>query len=851
MSRIPKIFSGQSFLPDEAEALADAVGKGCREPAFVCIFASHLRDRVRLAEAIARRFPDCVVIGCTSGGEFHFGEYRDGTVTVLGFDRSECVAVAERLDGMAGLTLSASHDLGQRALASLAAQGVAPTSGNCFALTLLDARFGNEDTLISGLRSSLGDISLFGGAGNDGMANTSAAIFHQGAFREDCAVIALIHLNRQFRVFSTHHYQPMSDEVVVTRTDNSHRVIEELNGVSAGLEYARILGVSLQTLQSGNIFLPPLMIEVGDAFFPRGIAQIDEAGGLHLACPVSLGARLRLGQGAAFAESLEMLETDIRNQLGEPELILGFECLMRRVEAESTGQAASLGRWFRRCRVMGFCSYGEQYRSMHVTNTFTGVAIGQKLGARRRKPAVAMRTEAEPAQPRPDEDGPKAGINVQRQHVDRGAGSNSDTFALFHNAVLLEEMVRRRTEELAEANVQLRTELARRRRTEESLRHARHEAVAASKSKTQFFAGVSHDMQQPLNAARLLLGRLELEYLSSRGALAVQQLEASLKTLETMLTDFFDISKLDAGGYVVAPTHFYIGAVLQKIGREFLPQAIANRLTLKVVDSSAVVHSDLIMVQRVLRNLLSNALRYTPSGRVLVGVRRRKKSLRIYVIDTGVGMPDAAVEDVFRPYFQLNNPRAVVQRGSGFGLAVVDRICSLLDADIQVRSIIGKGSSFSISLPLGRAEDIPSAASAVSSVPLPLSGARVLIIEDDRAGQDGLLALLEAWGCRTLVAGNAQDAEILLKRHAGAVDLTVADFHLGLSQPDGLTLALELAARWSIETPPVIISSDPDPGLIKHVAGAGALFVPKPIKPARLRATLSSALLARAEKQGA
>lgn len=852
MSRRSGILTGQSALPGMAQALAEAIGKGHANPGLVCVFVPHEKDREASAAAIRQQFPRGPVVGCTTAGGIHFGEYKDQSVTVVSFAESECVAVAERVDGMAGLSLKDGHDLARRALSSLAAKGVEPGSATCFALTLVDSRYGNEDTLVTGIRSALGDIPLFGGGACDGVPQKNAAVFHDGAFRSDCAVLVLVHLRRHFKVFSAHHYRPLPEDLVVTRTDSRQRVIEQLNGRCAGLEYARVLGVGMESLQRPAACLPPMMVKVGSGYFPRGAAAIDADGNLHMACPVSPGLRMNLGESLALADSLTVLEQEIRDEIGEPELILGVECLMRRIEAEATGQAADLGIWFRRNRVVGFCSYGEQYRSMHVNNSFTGVAIGPRRRNEGLRAALS-RQDKEIMRLKAENDRLRQVIDAQRQQVDKVMSNCDDTFGLFQNAVLLEEMVQRRTEELAEANRNLQTELARRRRTEEALRQARQEAIKANQSKTQFVAGVSHDMQQPLNAARLLLGRLEHELLSSRGAKAVQQIEASLQTLETMLTDFFDISKLDAGGYVVSPRTFPLGPVLSEIGREFLPQAVSRRLTLKIVGSSVLVHTDLVMVQRVLRNLVGNALRYTPSGRVLVGVRRRQKSVRVFVVDTGVGLPEDAIKEVFRPYFQLNNPSAVIRRGSGFGLAVVERICNLLGARIKVRSTLGKGSSFSISLPLGRAEDLadPAAERLIPAMPTPLSGAHVLVIEDDGAGQEGLLALLDAWGCHAVAAADLAEARHVVSQRQTPLDLIISDFHLGLGKTDGLSAARNLARHCSVAAPPVIISSDPDPALRKLVVDGGALFVAKPIKPARLRATLSSALQMRTKVKGA
>lgn len=847
MTRRPTILTGQSAAADIDQALAEATGRGHADPGLVCVFASGDLDQSRAAQAIAARFPLGPVVGCTTAGEIHFGPYRDGTITVVSIAASECVAVIERLDGMADLSVQDGFELGARAMASLAAKGAKPSPATCFAMTLVDTRHGNEDVLLTGLRSALGDIPLFGGgAGGHGTENSTAAIYHDGAFHTDCSVLVLVSLHRHFKVFSAHHYRPTGPEMKVTRTDSRLRVIEEIDGRRAGEAYAQAVGLDMAVLQHPNAWLPPLMVKVGSNYYARSAARLDHNGHLHMACPISAGVRLRLGESVGLAENLTELEKEIRDEVGEPELTLGVECLMRRIEAESTTQVQALGGWFRRNRVVGFCSHGEQFRSMHVNHTFTGIAIGRHRTSPRLR-AILSRRDSEIAELEAENQRLRQLVNSLKTEPGLDVRADEDTFNLFKNAVLLEEMVQRRTEELAVANRRLQAELARRRRTEEALRQARQEAIKANESKTQFVAGVSHDMQQPLNAARLLLGRLEHEMLSSRGAKALQQMETSLQTLETMLTDFFDISKMDAGGYVVSPSTFALGPLLHDVGREFSPQAISRRLDLRIMNSTAIVHTDPTMVKRVLRNLVSNALRYTPSGRVLVGVRRHPRHVSVHVVDTGVGLPEYAIKEVFRPYYQLNSPDILVRRGSGFGLALVERICALLGARIEVRSTLGKGSGFAITLPLGRPEDVaPPQAERAAAIPhTPLSGARVLVVEDDGAGQEGLLALLDAWGCNAVATPRVDDARALVTERGLRPDLILSDYHLGMTETDGLTAALAMARDFHIAAPPVIVSSDPDPALKRMVAESGALFVAKPIKPARLRAALSSALQVR------
>ena len=269
--------------------------------------------------------------------------------------------------------------------------------------------------------------------------------------------------------------------------------------------------------------------------------------------------------------------------------------------------------------------------------------------------------------------------------VERALDSQADSaFSLFHVAITLEAKVSQRTAELSTLTQTLRREIFERGEAEAALRIAKAEAEQANLSKTRFLLAASHDVHQPLNAARLFLGALADEVSGERPRELVERIEAALELVDDLLGALLDISRLDAGVWPVQPEVFPLAPLLARLAREYRPQAQALGLDLRVVPSTLVVHTDRRLLERVMRNLISNAIRYTGSGRILVGCRRRGGAASLEVADTGIGIPPAQLQAIFEEFRQLgNNPRRD-DKGVGLGLAIVDRIVRLLGLAIAV-----------------------------------------------------------------------------------------------------------------------------------------------------------------------
>jgi len=344
----------------------------------------------------------------------------------------------------------------------------------------------------------------------------------------------------------------------------------------------------------------------------------------------------------------------------------------------------------------------------------------------------------------------------------------------------LEQRVRERTAALTDLNAQLRQEIAERAAVEVRLREAKLEAERANMSKTKFLAAVSHDLLQPLNAARLFTSALLEQSFGPKAESLVRSVSNSLDDVENLLGTLVDISKLDAG--VIKPdiSAFDLRDLLNNIAREFRQLAQAEGLVLDFVPSSAVVESDSQLLARILRNFLANAIRYTRRGRILLGCRRRRDHVLLQVWDTGPGIPADKLDEIFQEFKRIRPDDGRKDKGLGLGLAIVDKIARMLGHEVTVASVEGRGSVFSVQVPLGRLtprksarEDAPGPASGQS-----LGGARVWVIDNDRAICEGMKTLLEGWDCQVTTAVSLADLEQKVAIADSPVDLIVADYHL-------------------------------------------------------------------------
>lgn len=378
----------------------------------------------------------------------------------------------------------------------------------------------------------------------------------------------------------------------------------------------------------------------------------------------------------------------------------------------------------------------------------------------------------------------------------------------------------------------------------EQLRRASDAAQQANLGKTRFLAAASHDLLQPLNAARLFLSTLGERELKHDDADLVGRVDTSLRAVEDLLSGLLDISKLDAGGVEPQVEDFPIDELLQALGTEFAAVAEDRHIELRVVASECLVRSDRRLLRRILQNLLSNAIRYTPAGgRVLIGCRGGGERLKIEVRDTGPGIPDNMRDAVFQEFQRLPSSESQEQ-GLGLGLAIVERIARMLGHVIELRSEEGNGSVFAVAVPRGVAAEMAEPAKPVPAFTEGgLAGAIILCIDDNADIRDGMQALLGGWNCDVRTAGSGEEWRRALD--GDAPDLIVADYHLGGGEhgPDVVT---EVCGVYERVIPAIIITADPSESLREEAARRGHIVLSKPVKPAALRALMTRMLAQRA-----
>ena len=398
---------------------------------------------------------------------------------------------------------------------------------------------------------------------------------------------------------------------------------------------------------------------------------------------------------------------------------------------------------------------------------------------------------------------------------------------------------------LVESNEMLETRVADRTREltglNQALVEAKADAERANFSKTRFLAAASHDLAQPITAARLFVSSMERGALPPTTGALVSQAENALTTAETLLTRLLDISRLDAGAEEVRLTHFELSTLLEPLAAEFQVLARSRGLVLRRARCRTVIHSDMRLLRRVLQNFLSNAVRYTSKGRVLIGARRAGRSLRIEVWDTGPGIAAERHTEIFEEFRRIEVPDSDSERGLGLGLAIADRTARLLGHSLAMRSRPGQGSVFSIAVPLGdRSAMLPASTVRVQG-PDRVAGSTIVCLENDPAVLSGMQALLAEWGCNVIALRDRQSAVTRAATAAPVPDLMLIDYHLD-GAVSGISVAQELRSAWRVDVPGIVITADHTQTAKQAAAMQGYYVLRKPIRPAALRALMNRML---------
>ncbi|MFJ5295323.1 NahK/ErcS family hybrid sensor histidine kinase/response regulator [Pseudomonas sp. NPDC088368] len=387
----------------------------------------------------------------------------------------------------------------------------------------------------------------------------------------------------------------------------------------------------------------------------------------------------------------------------------------------------------------------------------------------------------------------------------------------------LEQRVAERTRELSQLNV--------------ALTEAKAHAEAANQSKTRFLAAVSHDLMQPMNAARLFSAALLHvdDSIPDEAQKLIQHLDSSLRSAEDLISDLLDISRLENGKFTPTIAPFPLNNLFDTLGAEFKALAQEQGLNFRVRGSQLRVASDAKLLRRVLQNFLTNAFRYA-KGPILLGVRRTGASVSLEVWDRGPGIPEDKRQVIFEEFKRLDSHQTRAEKGLGLGLAIADGLCRVLGHTLEVRSWPGKGSVFSVTVPLARTQAAPQAV-AVEPKRAALNGTQVLCIDNEDSILIGMNSLLSRWGCQVWTARNREECQTLLDDGIRP-HLALVDYHLDHGET-GTELMAWLRTQLGEPVPGVLISADGRPELIAQVHAAGLDYLAKPVKPAALRALLS------------
>jgi len=407
------------------------------------------------------------------------------------------------------------------------------------------------------------------------------------------------------------------------------------------------------------------------------------------------------------------------------------------------------------------------------------------------------------------------------------------TFGRNYNRVLVASLRNRFENEalarkLATQNIELE-------RAKEAAERARNDAEIANRSKTQFFAAAGHDLRQPLHAMGLFAAALTEKVRDPEVLHVVNSINASVDALEGLFNELLDISKIDSGVLKANPTHFELGAMLDRLRMDFEPEAFERGLRLRILPTTVYLFSDPVLVERILRNLVSNAIRYTKAGGVLVGTRRRGKEVSLEVWDTGIGIPPEQQDRVFEEFYQLANPERNSRKGLGLGLSIVKRLVNLLGAQIDLRSVPGRGSVFKVRLPLGvRPAVDPARKKKAATAPGDLSGRVIVVVEDEAAVLEGMRVLLEGWGAEVVAGASIRETMAEVEPLGRAPDLIVADY--GLRDGNVGTQAIAaLRERFKSQIPAIIVSGSTTPAHVDEAKAMDAHLLLKPVMPAKLR----------------
>jgi len=368
--------SAQSCAVDAAAAVRE-FHAGVVQPdmSAVIFFCSSHYDLDVLASEMCACFPGVTVVGCTTAGEIGPVGYRDWSLSGTSFARAHFSVQAGLLSGLANFDL----DAGRRFAYALydAPEVYDGRRRNGFALMLVDGLSVREELVARAFQDGLGNLPLVGGSAGDDLRFAKTQVYFDGAFHEDAAALVVAHTDCPVRVFKTQHFECLDERLVVTAADAGQRIVKEINGLPAASEYARISGVSVEDLRPDAFAAVPVVVVINGSDYVRSIRSVNPDGSLTFYCAIEEGLVFRVARATDLLANVQETFQGIRDALGEPQLTLGFDCVLRNLEMGQRGLKSAVDEIYRQANSVGFCTYGEQFWGVHVNQTLTGLAIGE------------------------------------------------------------------------------------------------------------------------------------------------------------------------------------------------------------------------------------------------------------------------------------------------------------------------------------------------------------------------------------------------------------------------------------------------------------------------------------------
>ncbi|MGE0009096.1 MAG: ATP-binding protein, partial [Parvibaculaceae bacterium] len=377
--------------------------------------------------------------------------------------------------------------------------------------------------------------------------------------------------------------------------------------------------------------------------------------------------------------------------------------------------------------------------------------------------------------------------------------------------------------------------------TELALRQAKAEADASSEAKSRFLRAANHDLRQPLSTLRILIFNCIGEADEEHRRDLLHAMDISVSIMEDLLGALLQIGQLDAGQIVPRISTFQLSQIFERIELQFRHLAQEKGLRFRLAPTRGAVVSDKALLERILTNLVANAIRYTDVGGIVVGCRHSDRAVRIEVWDTGKGIAAADLERIFQEFYQVPDERRVKRRGLGLGLNIVQRLAALLGHEIKVRSVEGRGSVFSVEVPVGDIWQSDAVAPEISeTVGGEFAGISVLLIEDDEVLRQAMKELLERWGLKVRAVSCEEEAHRHLAGGSQPPQLIIADY--SLRGQIGTTVVGNIRKLLGREIPAVIVTADIDPKVVADIAESGLPVLIKPVSPPRLRVMMHNLL---------